>query len=160
MSRRCRSNEFRELVEAARAAVPDFNVDDIIVGFPGETDDEQSQTLAFTGQPSHVHIFAYSQRTGTKAAGGRGDRPRSAPAASSCMRVRSRSARGTVRTHRSDLRGIDRQPLENGNWSGYTPNFLRVELIDDRQRDLENRIVTVHTVGLSDDGERLLARPG
>ena len=72
MSRRCRTAEFRDLVEQARARRPGFNVTtDIIVGFPGETEQEWQQTLDFAGQMAfgHIHIFAYSPRAGTKAAG-------------------------------------------------------------------------------------------
>ena len=41
MARRCKTREFAELVQQARAVIPDFNVTtDIIAGFPGETDSE------------------------------------------------------------------------------------------------------------------------
>ncbi len=51
MSRRCRTDEFRALVEQARASVSGFNITtDIIVGFPGETEAEWQQTLAFAEQ--------------------------------------------------------------------------------------------------------------
>ncbi|MCK5918074.1 MAG: MiaB/RimO family radical SAM methylthiotransferase, partial [Cocleimonas sp.] len=45
MSRRCKTTEFTSLVEQARSAIPNFNAtSDIIVGFPGETDEEWQQT--------------------------------------------------------------------------------------------------------------------
>lgn len=72
MSRRCHTTEFASLVEQARAQHPGFNITtDIIVGFPGETDAEWQETLAFVDTVSfgHIHIFSYSPRTGTKAAG-------------------------------------------------------------------------------------------
>ena len=42
---------------------------DLIVGFPGETEDDFSQTLAFIERfsPAQVHIFPYSRREGTRA---------------------------------------------------------------------------------------------
>ncbi len=71
MARRCRTAEFRALVEQARRAVPEFNVTtDVIVGFPGESDAEWRETLAFVESVGfgHLHIFSYSPRSGTKAA--------------------------------------------------------------------------------------------
>ena len=44
-----------------------------------------------------------------------------------------------------------------GGWSGYTPNYLRVQLQDDSGADLENRIVRVRCLEVSDDGERMMA---
>jgi len=71
MARRCKTEEFRTLVEDARKAIPGFNVTtDIIVGFPGETEDYWQRTLEYVESIGfgHMHIFSYSQREGTKAA--------------------------------------------------------------------------------------------
>jgi threonylcarbamoyladenosine tRNA methylthiotransferase MtaB len=71
MSRRCKSETFLELVKAARSVVPEFNVTtDIIVGFPGEKDEDFELSKAIIGQAEfgHIHIFSYSNREGTKAA--------------------------------------------------------------------------------------------
>lgn len=71
MSRRCHTQEFVQLVEQARAHNPAFNITtDIIVGFPGESDSEWQETLAFVESLrfGHIHIFSYSPRAGTKAA--------------------------------------------------------------------------------------------
>ncbi|MDJ0739129.1 MAG: tRNA (N(6)-L-threonylcarbamoyladenosine(37)-C(2))-methylthiotransferase MtaB [Gammaproteobacteria bacterium] len=165
MSRRCRSAEFRALVDAARATVADFNVTtDIIVGFPGESDAEWAETMAFADDLAfgHVHVFAYSPRSGTKAAAMPGQVDREV------KRARSRQLH-TLAAHsrRAVLSGfVDRtfdvlveQRLDNGQWSGYTPNFLRVELTADSVDAAANRVVTVHTTAVSDDGGRLLAMP-
>ncbi|MEM9103616.1 MAG: tRNA (N(6)-L-threonylcarbamoyladenosine(37)-C(2))-methylthiotransferase MtaB, partial [Pseudomonadota bacterium] len=71
MSRRCKTTEFAELIRLAKEQVPSFNVTtDLIVGFPGETEEEWQQTLEFVkGMPfGHMHIFSFSPREGTKAA--------------------------------------------------------------------------------------------
>jgi threonylcarbamoyladenosine tRNA methylthiotransferase MtaB len=71
MIRRTTQQEFRAIVEAARAAVPDLSITtDVIVGFPGETDEEFaiSQTFIEEMQFAGMHIFRYSQRPGTAAA--------------------------------------------------------------------------------------------
>jgi len=71
MARRCKTAEFRQMVEQARTEIPFFNITtDIIVGFPGETEQEWQESLEFIEETgfSHIHIFTYSPRQGTKAA--------------------------------------------------------------------------------------------
>ncbi len=71
MSRRCHTTEFSALLTHAKNAVHGFNVTtDIIVGFPGETNEEWQETLQFVSDIGfgHVHVFSYSAREGTKAA--------------------------------------------------------------------------------------------
>jgi tRNA-2-methylthio-N6-dimethylallyladenosine synthase len=55
----------------ARAAIPDLAVTtDVIVGFPGETDDDFAQTLAVAAEAGYdsAYTFIYSPRPGTEAA--------------------------------------------------------------------------------------------
>ncbi len=71
MSRRCNKQSFRDLVAHARSSIANFNVTtDIIVGFPGETDEEFEESLDFIEEIGfgHIHIFSYSHRDGTRAA--------------------------------------------------------------------------------------------
>ncbi len=71
MARRCRTSEFASLVNQARSSVPGFNVTtDIIVGFPGESDEQWRETMEFveTTGFGHIHVFSFSPREGTKAA--------------------------------------------------------------------------------------------
>ncbi len=63
MARRCRKNDFAAVVEAARAAIPGLALTtDVIVGFPGETDDEFAESLAFARDMefARAHVFPYS----------------------------------------------------------------------------------------------------
>ncbi len=63
-------SQFRSVVEKFRNRYPDFNfTTDIIVGFPGETDEEFQETLDAVKEFnfSHVHTFKYSVRRGTRA---------------------------------------------------------------------------------------------
>lgn len=52
---------------------------DVMVGFPGETDDEFEQTRAFVERMpfTYLHVFSYSSREGTEAAGMEGQIPKS-----------------------------------------------------------------------------------
>lgn len=71
MRRQTTTHEFRSLVRQARAAIADLKVTtDIIVGFPGETDDLFEQSLAFVAEMDFagLHVFRYSRRPGTPAA--------------------------------------------------------------------------------------------
>jgi threonylcarbamoyladenosine tRNA methylthiotransferase MtaB len=61
---------YMEIVGKVRSRYPDFNfTTDIIVGFPGETEDDFRQTLDVVKQIGfgHVHTFKYSVRKGTRA---------------------------------------------------------------------------------------------
>jgi len=71
MVRRTRLSDFRELVRQARSLDPGFAITtDVIVGFPGETEQEFQQTLDFIREInfSGGHVFPFSSRPGTAAA--------------------------------------------------------------------------------------------
>lgn len=71
MKRRYTPEEYAECVHRLRAAMPECAITtDIIVGFPGETEAEFEETLAFARAVSlaRIHVFPYSRREGTKAA--------------------------------------------------------------------------------------------
>ncbi len=71
MRRHTTPRSFRELVKAAREAIPDVAITtDIIAGFPGETEAEFNETLEFVREINFAggHVFTYSPRPGTGAA--------------------------------------------------------------------------------------------
>lgn len=71
MARVYRTDLFRRVVEGAREAVPGLALGtDLIVGFPGETDEEFEASLAFCREMrfAKMHVFRYSRRPGTPAA--------------------------------------------------------------------------------------------
>jgi tRNA-2-methylthio-N6-dimethylallyladenosine synthase len=71
MHRGYTAERYLERLAAARAAVPDLAVTtDIIVGFPGETDDDFERTLEVTAAAEYdsAYTFIYSPRPGTEAA--------------------------------------------------------------------------------------------
>src|SRR5688572_11397695 len=70
MLRKTTTASFRELVQAARKQIPDVAITtDIIAGFPGETEEEFSETLDFVKEIQFTggHVFTYSSRPGTGA---------------------------------------------------------------------------------------------
>lgn len=71
MHRPYTTKNFAELTARLVEEVPNISIGtDLIVGFPGETDENFSETLRFIqGQPfSKIHVFPYSARAGTLAA--------------------------------------------------------------------------------------------
>ena len=71
MNRRYTTEQFKEIVKRLRNTYSDVNLTtDIIVGFPGETEEEFEKTYKFLDEIKFykMHIFKYSQRKGTKAA--------------------------------------------------------------------------------------------
>ena len=71
MRRSYRSTRFLAILEEVRAAIPDAAIStDVIVGFPGETDDDFAATLDVVGRArfAQAFTFQYSPRPGTPAA--------------------------------------------------------------------------------------------
>ena len=71
MNRKYTTEEFKACVHLLREYYPDVALTtDVIVGFPGETEEEFAQTYAFLKEIDFykMHIFPYSPRKGTKAA--------------------------------------------------------------------------------------------
>jgi len=71
MGRGYDSRQFAEALRAARAAMPGLSVTtDVIAGFPGETEADFAESLAFVERIgfTRLHVFRYSPRAGTPAA--------------------------------------------------------------------------------------------
>ncbi len=127
---------------------------DLITGFPGETEEEFSETLAFLHRCgfADMHIFPYSIRPGTPAA-----RMEQVPKAVKEERC-ARAAETAAEMHRDYLRRwVGRQvPVlfeergESGLWRGHAPNYMVVEA---EGADLHNRTLPVTLAGT--DGESL-----
>ena len=70
MRRMYTARSFMEIVQTFRSHMPDFNFStDVIVGFPGETEEDFQKTIDLVREArfSHVHTFRYSRRKGTRA---------------------------------------------------------------------------------------------
>lgn len=71
MNRHYTADEYRTIVKNLRAAFPNAAITtDIMVGFPGETEEEFAQSLSFEREIgfAKAHVFVYSRRPGTVAA--------------------------------------------------------------------------------------------
>lgn len=78
MNRKYTVREYAQTIENIRSVfLSPAITTDVITGFPGETEEEFEETLAFVRKIkfSKLHVFPYSERTGTKAAGMEGKVP-------------------------------------------------------------------------------------
>jgi threonylcarbamoyladenosine tRNA methylthiotransferase MtaB len=72
MNRRYTREQFSAVIDRCRTAVPEAAIGlDIMVGFPGETDSmfEHSRALIDSTDCTYLHVFPFSKRPGTRAAG-------------------------------------------------------------------------------------------
>jgi threonylcarbamoyladenosine tRNA methylthiotransferase MtaB len=137
MNRRYTAEEAVAAMERLRRTVPDAEFTaDFIVGFPGESDAQFAETLAFVKKANflQIHVFSYSRRKGTAAAAMAGQIPQAVKKARSaaliaqgrdCRRQRLQSA--FANPHRSVLF----ETYENGLATGHTDNFLEVAVPTD-----------------------------
>ena len=128
---------------------------DLITGFPGETEDEFAQTLAFIERCGFaaMHIFPYSVRPGTKAAA----MPDQCTAAVKEQRA-ARAAETAERMKQAYLRGCIGQTYpvlfeqeKNGLYVGHAPNYCQVGV---RGEDLHNAVRNVKIEAV--DGDMLI----
>lgn len=71
MNRKYTTEQYRQAVDALRESMPDVAITtDIMVGFPGESQQEFNETMDFVRKIrfSKIHVFQYSPREGTRAA--------------------------------------------------------------------------------------------
>lgn len=95
MGRHYDTAAYAAAIERARRALPGCAITtDVLVGFPGETDEDFERTLAFVEEAAFakLHVFRYSRRAGTRAAE-RPDQVRPAVIAERARRVRALGAR-------------------------------------------------------------------
>ena len=153
MRRRYDTAAFRESARALRAAFPGCALTtDVMSGFPGETQQEHEQSLAFCREMafSRMHVFPYSERAGTPAA----DMPLAVPRPLREERARQLIALGRGMAHAYALEqvGACRQVLfetcENGISCGYTREYMRCEAPGDHCGEMRS----VRITGLAKDG--------
>jgi threonylcarbamoyladenosine tRNA methylthiotransferase MtaB len=153
MNRKYTTEEFREVTQILRKHFKDVNLTtDIIVGFPGETEEEFNKTYEFLKEIAFykMHIFKYSPREGT-------------PASKMPNQID-----GNIKEQRSQkLIELSNQNQTNYNknyigkeievlfeekhgkyWSGYTKNYIKVNVNSDE--NLENKAIKVKPIKLEE----------
>lgn len=143
---------FAALVERLRARMPDIGIStDLIVGFPGETDDQFAATLAFVERQkfSRIHIFRYSPRDGTPAATMPGQ------LSNAVKQTRAKAVEQVWKSSAAAFHGrfVGRsvsvlwETQENGLWHGLSREYVACRT--DSETDLHN-VITPATVTTAD----------
>ena len=155
MKRRYTSAEYRRVVALIREIVPDAAITtDVITGFPGETEAEFEESHNFCRQISfaRVHVFPYSRRPGTEAAG---------MSEQVLEGVKKERVQKTLALAEESARSFQERFLgrtmpvlweqKSGDvWSGYTGNYIRVYIKS--HEDLTNQLMPVKLESVYKDG--------
>jgi len=156
MKRRYRSELYRDRIDWIRQRMPDCCIGvDVIVGFPGETNQHFLETKEFIQSLdiNYLHVFTYSERANTSAADMLGKvnievrRDRNA-------QLRNLSALKKREFYRRFV-GVEMEVLieksqEEGFLTGFTANYLKVQI--EGQDDLVNSIQKVKLESLLPNG--------
>ena len=154
MKRKYDTARYLRSVELLKAAFPGCAVTtDMIVAFPGETEQEFEESLAFIRRCgfSDMHIFPYSRRPGTPADKMPGQHP------NAVKEARSRAAIAVAEemsiAYRKSLLGSVREVLfeepEGEYYTGHCPNYIKVYVKGDA---LHNQMKSVRLTELYRDG--------
>jgi threonylcarbamoyladenosine tRNA methylthiotransferase MtaB len=167
MRRRYDTARFADTINLLRQAVPEAGITtDLIVGFPGEGDQEFEDSRDFVRSIgfSNMHIFPYSSRPGTSAAFFKDQVPSAvkkervaemmALAREDFLAFRKRQ----LGTTRPVLWESARERRDTRFWSGLTDNYIRVYTND--ARNLRNTIAPARLCELEDDGVYVQTLPG
>ena len=150
MNRKYDTKRYYESVQLLREYFRDPGITtDLITGFPGETEEEFAQTLAFVERCSFtaMHVFPYSRRPGTPAA----DMPGQVPREEREGRARRAIALGEA-LERRWLEGQTGRVLpvlfeeeKGGLWQGHAPSYA---LVRAQGENLHNRLLDVKITGV------------
>ncbi len=149
MKRRYRASDYQKAVSLIRTLVPNAAITtDIIVGFPGETEEEFEESYNFCRQLgfARIHVFSYSRRSGTEAA--------QLPHQISAQVKKERSqkmlalAKESAQNFRQQFLGkvmpVLWEKQSDGVWAGLTDNYIRV--YTKSNEDLTNKLLPVKLV--------------
>ena len=146
MNRKYTIQEFREVVDRLRKKFKDVNLTtDIIVGFPGETDEEFENTYRFLKEIKFykMHVFKYSPREGTPASkmpnqiNGKIKEERS----QRLIELSDNNQEEYNKIYFSKPQEVLFEEQKNGIWTGYTTNYVKVSYKSDE--NLENKIIKI-----------------
>ena len=138
MGRRYRTEDFRRKIELIRSHIDHvfFGID-VIVGFPGETEEDFRATYDFLEEirPAFIHVFPYSRRRGTPAAGMPDQVPEHVKTSrvemleEMCGRLHAEFCReNSGRTEEV----LFESKSKDGKMAGYTRNYIKVEMPYDK----------------------------
>ena len=148
MNRHYTTEEYRTIVQNLRNAFDNAAITtDIMVGFPGETEEEFMQSLEFAKEISFskVHVFAYSQRPGTKACNAPNQITKKVKETRSkqMMHVTNQTKQAFLNQQGGTIQDVLVEREINTNlYEGYTANYTPVQFHSDK--NLCGQLVAVH----------------
>jgi len=154
MGRRYRAREYEDLVRRAVEKIPGLGLGtDVMVGFPAESEEDFQATVDLLERLpfSYFHVFPFSKRKGTRA------QKLANAVAPATLRERGRrlqelsgaKRRAFYEEHVGRRVPILLEQLEEGLWSGLTPNYIRVGVpVDSAGGELGGQIRTVLIEGI------------
>lgn len=146
---------FKELLTEIRNTLPDIMITtDIIVGFPGETDEDFKQTLDFAAECgfAKMHVFPYSKRKGTPAekmpqqVEDAVKQQRAAALAELDTKMQQQAMEAVIG---SNVEVLFEQPVDDTHIEGLAGDYLRVLVAGDAK--LCGEIASVKITGRQDD---------
>jgi threonylcarbamoyladenosine tRNA methylthiotransferase MtaB len=147
MNRRYTTAEYKEIVDRLRENIPNVAITtDVIVGFPGETNDEFNKTYEFLRdiELSQMHVFKYSPRKGTPAATMENQvDPQMKQFRSDKLLNLSKENfnKFASRFIGEELEVLFETNIVDNKYEGLTPNYIRVVVESDK--DIEGQILKV-----------------
>ena len=156
MNRHYSRQDYLDIVKVLREYDPGYGITtDIIVGFPGETEEDFEDSLRMVDEAGFlkVHVFKYSKRKGTKAESMK-DQVRGEVKnlrSDRLMEAGDKAAGEFFAKERGKVRTVlFEEVLKNGLVTGYTENYIRVYA--DASKSLLNEFVKVRLDEAYEDG--------
>lgn len=156
MKRRYQRELFADKVRLIREKMPYAGIGaDILVGFPGESEQDFQDTLSFLDklQLSYLHVFNFSERPGTHAAGLPDKVPYSVRDERSKQLISLSEKKHLQFCNINAGRAAEvlfEHSVENGMITGFTENYIKVEY--PWQDTLAGRIISVRLLGMAESG--------
>ena len=156
MKRRYLSNLYRDRINYVKQVMPNACVGaDVIVGFPGETEEEFMETYNFIKSldVSYLHVFTYSERDNTQAVGLKNVVPNNIRSKRSKL-LRALSVQLKRKFYMSQLGTIKNVLFEpenrNGFIYGFSNNYVRIKT--PWRSSIKDKIIPFKLQNISDDG--------
>lgn len=167
MNRRYDRKEYLEIVETLRSYDENYGITtDIIVGFPGETEEDFLDTLDMVKKSNFakVHAFKYSKRSGTVAAGMTNQiaphikKERSNRLMELADKISEDFNKNNIGKERIVL--FEEYDEKKGAVTGYTDNYIRAYLkcTPEDSKEYENKLLTVHIEDIFADGVKVVLK--
>ena len=161
MNRKYTTARYKEATDILRKYYPNVSITtDVIVGFPGETDEEFNRTYEFLKSVDfyRMHIFKYSPRKGTvaekmpKQVDGKIKEERS----SNLIELSNNNENKHNKEYIGKTVNVLFEEYENGAYKGHTTNYMMVEVPEKNKKDVINHIEKIKIIDTDEKTRNLI----